>query len=98
MAADDRRAAGFILSGRGASDAVEGRLSPDAIGRIKHPGEERPPYLLMDQSYADDRTRPLPLNGGIARRRLRRSAGYASGNKTKRYINRRTKWNGCSGG
>jgi hypothetical protein len=77
---------------------VEGRLSPDVIERIKHPGEESPLYLLMDRVYTDERTRPLAFEWGCTRRLLRRSAGYTPGNKTKRYINRGTKWNGCSGG
>jgi hypothetical protein len=47
-AADNRCAVGFILSGGEASDAVNGRLLLDAIGRIKDPYGEEPLFLLND--------------------------------------------------
>jgi transposase len=64
MAADDRRAVGFILSGGEASDAGNGRLLPDTIGRIKGPDEEGPVFLLMDRAYEDWETRRLAFEWG----------------------------------
>jgi hypothetical protein len=39
---------GFTLSGGTASDAVEGRLLLDTLGRIKNPTGETLWFLLMD--------------------------------------------------
>lgn len=64
MAADNRCAIGFILSGGEASDAGKGRLLLDTIGRIKDPDEEGPLYLLMDRAYEDYQTRRLAFEWG----------------------------------
>jgi hypothetical protein len=50
MAAGKQGAIGFILSGGEASDARDGRLSPDAIGSMKSPDEEGPLFLLRNRS------------------------------------------------
>jgi hypothetical protein len=47
MVSDEQRTMGFILSGGEASDAREGRLLLDAIGRMKSPDNDRPLYLLI---------------------------------------------------
>jgi hypothetical protein len=57
MVADNRCATGFILSGGEASDAVNGRLLPDTIGRIKDPDGKGPLFLLMDRAYEEWETR-----------------------------------------
>ncbi|MDR0387239.1 MAG: IS5/IS1182 family transposase, partial [Treponema sp.] len=49
-AVNNQCAVGFVLSGGEASDASDGRLSPDAIGRIKDPDEEGPLFLSMDRA------------------------------------------------
>jgi transposase len=71
MAADNQRAIGLVLSGGAASDASDGRLSLDAIGRMNDPDREGPLYLLMERDYEDRRGRGgLRLSGGVVRRRL----------------------------
>jgi transposase len=64
MAADNRCAIGFILSGGESSDARYGRLLPDTIGRIKDPDEARPVFLLMDRAYEGWETRWLAFEWG----------------------------------
>jgi hypothetical protein len=51
IVANNQCAIGFILSGGEASDASNGRLLLDIIGRIKDPNEDSPIYLLMDKAY-----------------------------------------------
>jgi hypothetical protein len=65
-AADNQRATGFILSGGEASDAKNGRLLLDSIGRMKHPDEERPLYPLMDRACEDWNTRWLEFEWGYS--------------------------------
>jgi transposase len=57
MAADNRCAIGFILSGGEASNASNRRLLLDAIGRSKDPDAEGPLFLLMDRAYEGQETR-----------------------------------------
>jgi transposase len=64
MVADDRWAVGFILSGGEASDAGNGRLLLDTIGRIREPGGEGPVFLLMDRAYEDGEPRWLAFERG----------------------------------
>jgi hypothetical protein len=66
-AADNRCAVGFILSGGEASDAGNGRLLLDVIGRIKDPDGEGPLFLLMDRAYEGWETRWLAFELGIVR-------------------------------
>lgn len=66
MVVDNRCAIGFILSGGEASDASNGRLLLDTIGRIKDPNEEWPVYLLMDRAYEDGETRWLAFEWGYS--------------------------------
>jgi transposase len=66
MAANNRCAAGFILSGGGASDAGNDRLLLDTIGRMKDPHEDSPVYLLMDRAYEDGETRLLAFERGYS--------------------------------
>jgi transposase len=66
MAAGNQRAIGFILSGGEASDAGNGRLLLDAIGRMKDPDEEGPLFLLMDRAYEDGKTRMLAFEWGYS--------------------------------
>jgi hypothetical protein len=67
LVADTQCAIGFILSRGEASDAGNGRLLLDTIGRIKDPGEEGPLFLLMDRAYEDGETRLLAVEWGIVR-------------------------------
>jgi transposase len=64
LVADTPCAIGFILSGGEASDAGNGRLLLDTIGRIKDPNEDSPLYLLMDRAYEDGETRWLAFEWG----------------------------------
>ncbi|MDR3114628.1 MAG: hypothetical protein LBU25_03810, partial [Treponema sp.] len=64
MVADNRCAIGCILSGGEASDASNGRLLLDIIGRIKNPNEDSAMYLLMDKAYEDWETRLLAFEWG----------------------------------
>jgi transposase len=64
MVAGNRCAIGFILSGGEGSDAINGRLLPDTIGRIKDPEEEGPMYLLMDRAYEEGERRWLAFEWG----------------------------------
>jgi hypothetical protein len=66
LVADTQCAIGFILSGGEASDAGNGRLLLDTIGRIKDPNEDRPLYLLMDRAYEDGETRLLAFEWGYS--------------------------------
>jgi hypothetical protein len=63
-AADDRWAIGCILSCGGASDAGNGRLLLDTIGRIKDPDEEGPVFLLRDRASEDWETQRLACEWG----------------------------------
>jgi transposase len=65
-AADNRCAIGFMLSGGEASDAGNGRLLLDAIGRIKDPDGEGPLFLLMDRAYEGWETRWLAFELGYS--------------------------------
>jgi transposase len=60
---DNRCAVGFILSGGEASDAGNGLLLLDTLGRIKDPDENRP---LMDRAYEDRETRLLAFEWGYS--------------------------------
>jgi transposase len=66
MVAGNQCAIGFILSGGEASDASNGRLLLDTIGRMKEPGEEGPLFLLMDRAYEDGETRMLAFGWGYS--------------------------------
>jgi hypothetical protein len=66
-AADNQCVVGFILSGGEASDAGNGRLLLDAVGRMKEPDEEGPLFLLMDRAYEGRETRRLAFEWGIVR-------------------------------
>jgi hypothetical protein len=66
MAAGKQGAIGFILSGGEASDARDGRLSPDAIGSMKSPDGEGALFLLMDRAYEDGGTRTLAFEWGCS--------------------------------
>jgi transposase len=66
MVADNRCAIGFILSGGEASDAVNGQLLLDTIGRIKDPDGEEPLFLLMDRAYEGWETRWLAFERGYS--------------------------------
>jgi hypothetical protein len=65
-ASDNQCAIGFILSGGEESDAKNGRLLLDSIGRMKHPDEKQPLYLLMDRAYEDWDTRRLACEWGYS--------------------------------
>jgi hypothetical protein len=66
LAAGNQCAIGFILSGGEASDAKNGRLLLDTIGRMKSPDGERPLYPLMDRAYEDWDTRRLGFEWGYS--------------------------------
>jgi hypothetical protein len=66
MAADNRRAIGFILSGGEASDASDGRLLLDTAGRIKDPDAEGPLFLSMDRAREGWETRWLAFEWGYS--------------------------------
>jgi transposase len=66
MVADNQLAIGFILSGGEASDASNGRLLLDTIGRMKDPDEEGPLFLLMDRAYEDGETRMRAFEWGYS--------------------------------
>ncbi|MDR0374299.1 MAG: hypothetical protein LBH85_01050, partial [Treponema sp.] len=55
-----------VLSGGEASDASDGRLSPDAIGRIKDPDEEGPLFLSMDRADEGRDARRLAFERGYS--------------------------------
>jgi transposase len=94
MVAGSQRAIGFILSGVEASDASNGRLLVDTIGRIKHPDEDGPLYLLMDRAYEDGQTRLLAFEWGyrpvVSPKKNRKHPGeydkelYKQGNEVER--------------
>jgi hypothetical protein len=98
MAADDRRAVGCILSGGQAHDAVEGRLLPDAIGRLRSSETDRPLFLLMDRTYEDLETRLFAFERGYSPVVPPKKTGNTRGSMTKRGINGAMRWNGCFGG
>jgi hypothetical protein len=98
MVVANRCAVGFILSGGEASDAVEGRLLLDALGRIKEPDGDSPLYLLMDRVYEDRRRDGLPSNGGIVRWFCPGRTGCTGGNMIRSYTTRGMRWRGCSAG
>jgi hypothetical protein len=64
MVTDNQCAIGFILSGGEASDASNGRLLRDTMGRMKDPEEEGPVYRLMDRAYEDGERRWLAFEWG----------------------------------
>jgi transposase len=66
MVAGNQCAIGFILSGGEASDASNGRLLLDIIGRIKNPNEDSAMYLLMDKAYEEWETRLLAFEWGYS--------------------------------
>jgi transposase len=66
LVAGNQCAIGFILSGGEASDAGNGRLLLDTIGRMKDPEEEGPLFLLMDRAYEDGETRMLAFEWGYS--------------------------------
>jgi transposase len=59
VAANDKVAVGFLLTGGGAGDAPEGR---ELLGRLGHTKE--PVALLMDRAYEGDGTRALAISLG----------------------------------
>jgi hypothetical protein len=65
MVAGNQCEIGFILSEGEASDAINGRLLLDTIGRIKDPNEDGPLFLLMDRAYEDWETRLLAFGWGV---------------------------------
>jgi hypothetical protein len=54
------------LSGGEESDAKNGWLLLNSIGRMKDPDEERPLYLLMDRAHEDWDTRWLAFEWGYS--------------------------------
>ena len=66
LVVNNQCAIGFILSGGEASDAGNGRLLLDTIGRMKDPDEEGPLFLLMDRVYEDGETRWLAFEWGYS--------------------------------
>jgi len=57
VAANERTAVEFILSGGNDHDAPQGRLLLETIGTQKYKNNYMPLPLLMDRAYEDDETR-----------------------------------------
>jgi hypothetical protein len=87
------------VSGGKASDAGDGRLLLDAIGRIKKGDGERLFFLLMYLAYEDWETlRPAFERGYAAAAPPKKSRKVPQRSMTRSCINRGMKRSGCSGG
>jgi hypothetical protein len=81
-----------------ASDAGNGRLLLDAIGRLKDPDGEGSLFLLMDRAHEGRETRWLAFEWGYSPVVPAKKNRKNPGNMTRSCINRGMRWSGCSGG